>query len=635
MKKLMVIGIIILMVGVSIPSTGIKVKKSNASFVGNTYYVGGIGPGNYSKIQDAIDNTTDGDTIFVFNGTYYENVIIDKSINLIGEDKETTIIEGSESGNFINISADWVNISGFTIRNSGGLNNTKKYAVGIKIHSNHNSIMYNIISGNHIGINLVETSSYNIISNNNITSNKYDGIDIDKSNNNKIMNNNIKNNDYGISHSYSNYNTFRGNNIISNSIDGMWIWGSCKNIIIGNNITSNDYDGIDIFHSDNNIISDNNISLNKDIGISLNECKFNNISDNDITYNEIDGIFLSFSSNNNIIKDNNITSNEYNGIELYEICNKNIISGNKIASNKKYGMQLKWNSNSNTIIENNFFNDSLFVYDSYHNKVENNNVNDKPLVYLEDESDKTITNAGQVILVNCNNILVENTNLSNIDVGIELWGANNCKISNNECSNNHRVGIYLYESSSNTITSNSVISNEFDGIVTYSSNFNNISRNNVILNNKDGINLDSGGITLRFNSNNNIISGNKIALNMYHGIKLGTSNNNTIYHNNFIDNYAEDNWNNLWDDGEFGNYWSDYRTRYPYARRLWVKGIWDTPYAIYGDGGNKDNCPLIKQWTNVKSRELPENTASYSFYKLRFLERFSLLREVLAWIIDL
>ena len=61
---------------------------------GNTLYVGGSGPNNYTKIQDAVDNASDGDTVYVFNGTYYENVFIGRSINLIGENKDTTIIDG-------------------------------------------------------------------------------------------------------------------------------------------------------------------------------------------------------------------------------------------------------------------------------------------------------------------------------------------------------------------------------------------------------------------------------------------------------------------------------------------------------------------------------------------------------------
>ena len=112
MKKMLVVGIIIILVGMSVPSTGINVEKvSNTSYDGNTLYVGGSGPGNYTKIQDAIDNASDGDTVFVYNGTYSEYIDICKSISLIGENREDTIIKSTAL--FIEIPG--VEISGFHI----------------------------------------------------------------------------------------------------------------------------------------------------------------------------------------------------------------------------------------------------------------------------------------------------------------------------------------------------------------------------------------------------------------------------------------------------------------------------------------------------------------------------------------
>ena len=99
-----------------IPSTGTTdVKQITVPTAkGDTLYVGGSGPNNYTKIQDAINDSSDGDTVIVYNGTYYENVVVDKSISLIGEDRDTTIIDGNESGNVIEISANHVNILCFT-----------------------------------------------------------------------------------------------------------------------------------------------------------------------------------------------------------------------------------------------------------------------------------------------------------------------------------------------------------------------------------------------------------------------------------------------------------------------------------------------------------------------------------------
>jgi len=68
--------------------------------------------------------------------------------------------------------------------------------------------------------------------------------------------------------------------------------------------------------------------------------------------------------------------------------------------------------------------------------VEGNTVNGKPLVYLENTSDYKVEDAGQVILVNCNNISVENRDLSNTGIGIELWKTEDSKVLNNTVSNN-------------------------------------------------------------------------------------------------------------------------------------------------------------------------------------------------------
>jgi len=121
-------------------------------------------------------------------------------------------------------------------------------------------------------------------------------------------------------------------------------------------------------------------------------------------------------------------------------------------------------------------------------------------------------------------------------------------------------------------------------------------------------------------------------LNKYNGIELHEyTDNNIIYHNNFVDNTqnAYDEGNNVWDDGKYGNYWSDYQERYPDAKsRILKPWMWDTPYEIEG-GDNKDNCPLIKQWPKIKSRAIPRDTASYNLNWLMFLERFPLFTRLL------
>ena len=100
-----------------IAKTGIALIVSSMETRGDTLYVGGSGPGNYTHIQDAINDSADGGTVFVYNGIYYEHVAIDITIDLVGEDKDTTIIDGSGNGNVVYVEGDNSSISEFTIRN--------------------------------------------------------------------------------------------------------------------------------------------------------------------------------------------------------------------------------------------------------------------------------------------------------------------------------------------------------------------------------------------------------------------------------------------------------------------------------------------------------------------------------------
>ncbi len=96
-----------------------EIETEKANLNGRILYVGGSGPNNYTSIQDAIDDALLGDTIFVYSGVYYENVRIYKSINLIGENEETTIIDG-RNGTAMEIVGSEINVSKFKIINSTG-----------------------------------------------------------------------------------------------------------------------------------------------------------------------------------------------------------------------------------------------------------------------------------------------------------------------------------------------------------------------------------------------------------------------------------------------------------------------------------------------------------------------------------
>ena len=126
-KKLIGIIVCILLISTTIfPVSGTVMveKTSNPTSYGNTLYVGGLGPGNYTRIQDAIDDASDEDTVFVYDDSspYVENLIVNKSIELIGENRYTTVIDGDENeedeGDVIHIKANGVTVQGFTVQNS-------------------------------------------------------------------------------------------------------------------------------------------------------------------------------------------------------------------------------------------------------------------------------------------------------------------------------------------------------------------------------------------------------------------------------------------------------------------------------------------------------------------------------------
>jgi parallel beta-helix repeat protein len=226
---------------------------------GSMITVSSIGVGNFSSIQEAIDAADPGDTIYVYNGTYFENMVIDKSLTLIGENNNNTIIDGRSTGNAVKVNADYVTIQGFTITHSG-----LTYPLsGINLSSDYNVVQDNIIMNNYYGMTLY-LSSDNTISNNIVQNNDHCGIYMSKSTNNTITNNTIQ------------YHTYNGIGVY---------YSSDANLIHGNNFSNNGFCGVNIrISSDNNVIG-NNLSDNN-IGIHLPQT--NTVNDNTFSNNQVD-----------------------------------------------------------------------------------------------------------------------------------------------------------------------------------------------------------------------------------------------------------------------------------------------------------------------------------------------------------
>ncbi|MEM0466055.1 MAG: NosD domain-containing protein [Candidatus Thermoplasmatota archaeon] len=212
----------------------------------------------FSSIQAAIDDpdTIDGHTILVGIGTFYENVIITKSITLRGTAVYDSIIDGRGIGDVVSILVDNVIVTHLTIRNSGPFPLS-----GVNVWSSRNNISTNMITGNGNGIYCSHTSFTGI----------YDNL--------------ITNNDLGI------FLTYSWHNVISH------------NILEGNR----EY-GLNVMVSSNrNSISNNMILGNRNAGISLYNVSMNVLQQNIVAWNGI-GVLQSYSSSN-LFYHNNFINN--------------------------------------------------------------------------------------------------------------------------------------------------------------------------------------------------------------------------------------------------------------------------------------------------------------------------------------
>jgi len=290
------------------------------------------------SIAGAITAASDGDTIMVSPGTYNEHIWIDKSLTIIGADKETTIIDGSGLISRVGveiINTNHVDFSGFTIQNAGP-------------------------DG---GLWITQTtgqSSYNTIHDNIIRSNEGIGVHI-RSHENTIQDNILYENTQGISCVSYNNNIF--NNLIYNHVNvGVLVSTSTgvDNQITENTIINNGYHGIRLEYTANfNTISRNTIMNNSNDGVNLKLSNDNSIKSNIIKNNGINGLQLDDFSDNNFISANQIIDNGQTGILINQESSDNTIVANMIKDHPAVGILIQADSPSNIIFHNNFVDNTV------------------------------------------------------------------------------------------------------------------------------------------------------------------------------------------------------------------------------------------------------------------------------------
>jgi parallel beta-helix repeat protein len=152
-------------------------------------------PTDFPTIQEGVNEADPGDTVFVKNRTYFENVRITKNLYLVGEDRNATIIDGHFTeadgllSNIISVSCSNVTIYGFTIKNAK--------TNGVYVDCLNNTISNNIII-NSLGCGIYLVGSNSTVTNNIIESNGECGIRIVEGKDNLVRGNIIKNNAVGL-----------------------------------------------------------------------------------------------------------------------------------------------------------------------------------------------------------------------------------------------------------------------------------------------------------------------------------------------------------------------------------------------------------------------------------------------------
>jgi len=246
---------------VPVSATTVSEKTSHPLTTGNFLYVGGLGPNNYTKIQDAIYDTTNGDTVFVYDDSapYHEILTINRSITLLGENRNSTIIDGSGRNlAVILIIAENVTVQGFTVIDSDP-------SIGIIIRADNTTISNVWIRNIQNGMIIEALNTTSIIKNCLIQENLIEGASIgvytDHAWNVTIRNNLLRDHDAALALIQS-FDCTVSANLIMDSHVGLTSFIGAKNLFTQNTITTCE-EGLYLEASNDQVIHNNFLNVTR------------------------------------------------------------------------------------------------------------------------------------------------------------------------------------------------------------------------------------------------------------------------------------------------------------------------------------------------------------------------------------
>ena len=333
--------------------------------MGGTIYVDDDAPPEWYDsshvltIQEGINAASVDDTVFVHNGTYYDNFLVDKRVALIGEDRDHTILDGQNDKTITAVVADSVTIIGFSIQNA----QAGSYAV--EVCSDFNTISGNNISNNEVWAVMLLECNGNTVSHNIMISNGC-SVYIRDASGNTISNNYVENSSVRLEFG-STGNVVSDNTFIEGNSHSILLSYSTGNIVSRNNIRSglNGYGIYVQLGSNDNTITDNTIA-----SLTIGGCAmyFDGSSNNTLTNNDIsdhvNGIHI-VGGKDNVITLCHLNQN-YKGVRAGN-ADSNVIRWSEFQNNTNYAIELIGSSNTD-IYGNNFIgnNGATSEYDQAH-----------------------------------------------------------------------------------------------------------------------------------------------------------------------------------------------------------------------------------------------------------------------------